>query len=554
MKFDGSFTAKGFFKIENDKGEVLCDNKNLCLDNFSKLFANMSGYGSYYEQPFLGNYIWNGGYATSCYIGDGNVEPSSSDTALTHQLWGITCSKAVSLIHDDFKGASITMTFVFPENSSYVGVMREICLKTGGSSGTSFLLTKSLLKDSEGNPYEINKTDLDQITVTYTVDISFSSFFFTNYFMKYNSENSSSFSALSSSPGKLASMGLSDSLRPIFVHDNRFFYQGNNKNPFYLDGVAANRETKLATFNKKRIESSVDFNGHYLMSAYAAGGAGIIRFPNTDYFPQSSLENYSVGTGDGQTKEFVPPIPCWDEGTEEIYIDGVLQVRDVDYTCDHRHNCQKLAELMPMHHAVMISGYEGTGSPNHYSNIYTATRENIGNSDYHISLYSCFMNKSGQVKYLYLSSQKDDFQFVFMLPIEESALDWSVSDIFVRISSYVSSSDKPFSIEVSDDLETWETILDHQVANTSSRDLYYNSMSDLVDFELEEPVIKKYWRVTIHKNLQGYGMVLILDKKHKGIKFVNPPSKGALITMNAKTSLIYKDENHVIDMVGSIQV
>ena len=74
---------------------------------------------------------------------------------------------------------------------------------------------------------------------------------------------------------------------------------------------------------------------------------GFWKFPNPDIFPNTTLSDMRVGTGDGVKVDFTPPLNLWVKDTERVFVDGVLQVRDVDYTCDHRNNLSELYSLNP---------------------------------------------------------------------------------------------------------------------------------------------------------------------------------------------------------------
>ena len=96
-------------------------------------------------------------------LGDGNGVPAVTDTSLFHQVYSNDYNATDGVQEIDHDTMSIQWTLVLPANSEYVYNFTEIGLTNG-----STLMTHAMIKDSEGNPITIVKTDLDELTVVVT--------------------------------------------------------------------------------------------------------------------------------------------------------------------------------------------------------------------------------------------------------------------------------------------------------------------------------------------------------------------------------------------------
>ena len=116
------------------------------------------------------------GFGGYLMLGSGNTPPNKNQTNMTSKLWDIPVSTAKILsTTPDRLTRTWQYTYKVPANSSYVGTIREIGItiyRSSGSYATSYLGTRALIVDSEGNPIEIQKTYMDELTVTVELTIT----------------------------------------------------------------------------------------------------------------------------------------------------------------------------------------------------------------------------------------------------------------------------------------------------------------------------------------------------------------------------------------------
>lgn len=104
-----------------------------------------------------------------CAVGTGNTAPAFTDTALTAFLAGTGITGAASTLNSTF-GANV-YTYAFAQGA-VVGNIAEVgtgSQGTGGNLGTMF--NHALILDGGGHPTTIPCTAIDQLTVTYEVDV-----------------------------------------------------------------------------------------------------------------------------------------------------------------------------------------------------------------------------------------------------------------------------------------------------------------------------------------------------------------------------------------------
>ena len=358
--------AIGSFHIEkiNEKtGEKWSGNEqtNLLTDMFYKALA-ITENGYQHAEVF-----------ETLHVGSGTDTPSPSDIKMKKELWRISVSSGIAKVSSDLQSVSVTDTYVIPASGDYVGTVTEV-----GLSGEFGLVTHSLLKDAEGNPYSIEKTDLDQLTIVYTITIHlnqinkvlFDPVFRFRFYKSIPDFGTIGYYQSSSNPG-----GCLTIMKTVMWKGNVIKRYSNSMSigsdsssfpyawraDFRASFAADNADDKTISVSRIRFMKDSRLNGHFLNAilpvAHGSRPGNLqVLLPNPDIMPAASLSDYVVGTGDGETADFIPPIPMWTENTEEIFVDGVKRIRGVDYTCDHFHNLQNNFELIPSAHMIQIEG------------------------------------------------------------------------------------------------------------------------------------------------------------------------------------------------------
>lgn len=323
-------------------------------ENFHNLFTT----------GFVSRLIGDNNYFEYCQLGSGSTAPSSSDTALASKLWGVRYSTyAIDDTSADGLSRTWKYTYIFPANSSYVGTIREV----GLSGWSDYINTHALVVDAEGQPISIDKTYLDEVTITAKITITRPSWQSGQAWSFMSGPLSRSYlhgilqrgygSAGSAMTHVLLSAGWCPEYRPV-------------KNCLY---------TSLPTdftYSNGTIRCSAEFSGDAIMYDYNTGSAEKFKdyvnslllgrsatadntnpayfttppyrllLPNANVFPITTLEGLALGTGDGSTVDFVPEVPAWLENTEIVYKNGSQLIRGVDYFVDSLSNIRKYWSVM----------------------------------------------------------------------------------------------------------------------------------------------------------------------------------------------------------------
>lgn len=314
---------------------------------------------------FVSRLIGNTNYFYYCQLGSGSTAPSSSDTALASMLWSVQYSTyAIDSTSADGLSRTWVYTYVFPANSSYVGTIREVGLSAAASGSIN---THALVVDAEGQPISIDKTYLDEVTITAKITVTRPSWQSgqTWSFMSGPLSRSDLYGILSSTTGSynkhvLLSAGWCPEYRPV----KNCQYTSLPTNFTYSNGTIRcsaefSGDAMTYPYNSMNGDTFKDYVNSLLLgrsSYYYYGsnpGAGDyatppyrLLLPNADVFPVTTLEGLELGTGDGATVDFAPEIPAWLENTEIVYKNGSPLTRGVDYSVDNIGNIEKYWSVM----------------------------------------------------------------------------------------------------------------------------------------------------------------------------------------------------------------
>jgi hypothetical protein len=299
---------------------------------------------------FFENLSYTNRFCSYCHLGSGSGVPSSSDKLLFNKLFDVSRDRSKCKI--EFINETtivITAVYIFPASSSYVGTITE--LGVGGSyydasQNSSYLATHALVLDSEGNPISIEKTDLDELTVTVKFTITRQSWTTGQTFMMKHGWLGNEYNAIYGAP-----FASSSTYTSIAVIREGWFADAISRsfeNPQTVQRLSYDRNSRTwsmyaewstqSTFTG--FVNSIAFGNGYI-DRYCGSGGYIILFPNQSIFPQRTLEGLALGTGDGITTDFSPSIPAWVADTEVVYKNGVALTRGVDYLVDNSPNLAK---------------------------------------------------------------------------------------------------------------------------------------------------------------------------------------------------------------------
>lgn len=105
-----------------------------------------------------------------CAVGTGNAAPAFTDTQLTAFLAGVNGGYTNATSGAGYGGSLYTYAFA---QGAVVGNIAEVGtgVANSGLTGFSPMFSHALILDSGGNPTTIPVTSIDQLTVTYEVDV-----------------------------------------------------------------------------------------------------------------------------------------------------------------------------------------------------------------------------------------------------------------------------------------------------------------------------------------------------------------------------------------------
>lgn len=490
-------------------------------------------------------------------LGSGSTEPSQSDTALSGQLWSILNSGITFEWIDDYTGRA-TSSYTVPATTAYVGTVREVglaCKSHGRSAGStstsnnSVLCTRALITDSEGQPIEFEKTDLDILVVTVVVDMSIRSSSSTFEIFKHN-------------------MLVQNVLTGEYTYNSGFGseYGYPNLCRFYADVEHYHSKASIGSSIEKSIGSystlrrgwnettnafvqypvarllATDITAERYYKAIAIPGVGYWKLPNEEVMPTYSISGIAIGTGDGVKTQFTNPLSYFKEGTDVVYKNGVALTRGVDYTIHHAGNINCLPEV----------NEKLAGVPKITSAAYTSTTLTIRP----LFLPTTFSGSPTQLR-TYFGSENVDYCFsnaspLFLEYAEAVTMNCMKCTGSIRNMSGTNSTNNipsgtTFYIDASDDGVDYV-----ELGSTSLTEANGPFTIDFAD------TTAKYWRLRTSYN----GVVCIyssssehymtLSRKQPYITFAEAPAEGDVITMDVGMDVIMKNSNFVVDIGATL--
>lgn len=307
----------------------------------------LTTYGIYNMVAHLPYY--SNGYScdvSSVYFGTGSGTPAVTDTQMfTPAFSAGTGDSNVKRTFGDMEIISenerkFNVTFVIPPSDSYSANITELGLAGGGH-----LYTHAIIMDSEGNPISINKTNIDELTVSVDFyvtrgDISESEIVFS--FGNVLTDSYHFFCYYYSYYKYQSSLELTDAANIDYLFHPR---QKAGDTAAWSDTTYAMSGCRFSTSNSPEMYVNMvafsDTQPSKSLLSWESPSFGF-RFPNAKLFPQRTLTGMSLGKGDGSTKEFTPVLPVWVKDTEVIYKNGTALTRGVDYTCDSLGNARRM--------------------------------------------------------------------------------------------------------------------------------------------------------------------------------------------------------------------
>ena len=554
LKFNNTYDVK---LINSTNGEIKQSGSfhNIVTKNLMQML--MGGHSTNL-QPFSGSTSWAlynilGGLA----VGSGTNEPSFADTALQNKLWDAGASSTSREWLNDYT-VRCTGKYSFPATDYYVGTISEAGLcpnyqeHYNGDYNTRFdpncLMTRSLFTDSEGQVISFNKTDLDILEISVTVEISMAS----------SSENF----ILYKKPYLLAVIaGVVTFYSPYMnfgemcgIDLRRYRYDLENLTtsisveqaaaPYsssYTANLTYDGSTAQITVPQVRMGTGTITEERYY-KAVALPFLGYWKLPNENVLPAYTISGLQVGVGDGATTTFENPLNYFKAGSDKVYKNGVQLVNGVDYTLSNIGNKDYLTELSDFNYPIKVtSSLMGLELLNNIKGqIGSFIRPSITPyktpSQFDINTECCAFNYDNPILIEY-----------------EEAVTLNYLKAYALITVYLNNGDTnglygecTFYVDASQDGEVYD--------NLGS----YTANSGTFTFDFTETTAK-YWRIRTSYNesnraliLSGQDSYLTLGARKPNIVFTEAPAADDVITMDVEMDVIMKNSNFVLDIGCSI--
>ena len=521
---------------------------NIMLKAFNRMLVYSTGTSTAYEDGWLTNIF----EAIEC--GSDTTPPSAADTALKAPLWKTFAPDSASgsnpVEYPSVGTARRTCTYTIPAGLDYVGTVTEVGLHAricGPDSywrpGIGPLCTRALLTDSEGHVISFNKTDLDILKITVTVELSivsdsenFSVFRnpiilnnilafapYCNHFFAHGSFEVRRFALDCKNNYAIASETNADKIAERGV-------------PVAIDQVLPlsykctnNGERVGLDWLKSRLASTTVIEERYY-KALVLNGLGGWMLPNESIFPAYSITGIPIGTGDGSTVSFTAPLSYFKKDTDKVYKNGVLLTRGVDYTLSNVNNAKKLEE---------VSGIAGTLPTYVHSESTLPITKSDARPLLSGSLQPYRIDRDG-ITYFFNSTAP--LKFRYEKPVTLNYIRAAVLRV-VNSSNSVNSCTYDFTLECSDDDEVYTEVV---TAKGPNFDVSF------VD------TTAKYWQITTTcpSTLTIYcytgDSYLTVGYSAPYITFTEAPAEGDILTMDVMMDVMMKNDKFVIDAEASI--
>ncbi len=267
-------------------------------------------------------------------IGTGTGTPKVTDTALFTHL----TRKAVTTLETvyEYPTSHTTKQIKLEATECNGSTITEVALEgyyRGTFSTTYYIMSHSMLQDSEGNQIAIAKTDTDVVYITATFYATCSpSGFGTNGIYPTAENNYLARWLLTGSTDSYVRF----SRFPLeYSSDMNVKYQGS-KSYSFSSGIG---NTTTYQYDLPVITFLDSECNNRIVKHLGVAGVGAFTFPNHEVFPPYQVNQLVIGEGDGETKEFNVRVPLIQAGTARIYLDGEELIEGTDFIVDYESNC-----------------------------------------------------------------------------------------------------------------------------------------------------------------------------------------------------------------------
>lgn len=530
-------------------------------------------------------------------------------TNLVNPLWAAVAFELVSSEYLDDYTVHLVLKGTIPALSSYVGEFSCIgSFSSNYNASASYFnfakygISKALIKDAEGNVIKINKTDLDQITVTLHAYISISSgddileilprctiiSAALNNWRRNVGDGMGALLGMNElyDAKNIGGLGSDSDLSRIFSETSSGTYDAEGVLGYlfvYNRDIVYDNEQNAVTkstirmargsYNKPVLYNFLGINTYNQSESFA-----LVKFPNINLLPIYRMSDMQLCVGDGETTHYELPIGYFLKDTEQIKIGETILIRDVDYTIDNHTSYPNNEYANPWSWATFENCYEHsipTGSAVKSTPLFTSIKSFMNYQDYHRA--GC----------MYMYNDKANKDLILQRPANTYGYPTAVNYFRIANLSMAASNSEAevrymdglqFVLYSSDDKQSWIERARLEVPEGYS----YDGGKRYSSFDLEctfDSIDAEYWKIVIDtsnakypdkhtaETLYGvttgstakYNMLLYgcrvpwLGYKGAGINFTTPPAAGAIVMFNAELDRPIKNKDYVFDVSYVLQ-
>jgi len=450
--------------------------------------------------------------------------------------------------------------FIVPAMARFVDTVSEVSLFAMYGDRDFFsvanfyvCLTHALLKDAEGQPYTLQKTALDELTIYYDLTISSQNagiVLCKNAFRYYGDRILD-----------VSGETVTTSLHVIGAHyHNGATYFCVSEKDYNLDVTAYNSEANtttgyIATIPTARVLRDRYTKRYIMRMLFGHNKCVELRYPNNT-FGTPEITDIPVGIGDGATVDFTTPISFFVHNSDVVYKNGTALTRGVDYTIDNFNNADELPELYPSSHMLIVSHNDASGGFTHlftFDKTLKNKRFDEGSGDSVGSLRCKYIaNGTDTNAYTQPNMHLDEWILLYM-PVDSSEFRWDIDTIYL----YQRYTGTTVDLEYSADGVSFTNVLNgvdpHHSGATDNDPRNKTKEEGWTQFTIPN-TRALYWRIRFHAtgSFTNPGLIMC-HSASKVIHFSTAPEANAELTMKARVDRPYMDGNHVLDAGVSIQ-
>ena len=432
--------------------------------------------------------VYTGNWNSYIQYGSGAGTPAATDTSLFTFIASVASAYNGSLFQNNIFSATTKITLL--EAVAVGATLTEVGIASGTTADT--LVTHAMIKDMNGSPISIVKTNTDIINIYATVFIHFYDAMPIQLAIGYTMRRF---------------VGLPGCYFPdkMLIRDNNTttLHDSGTQNFSIAGSTTFNSATKKLRFVASRMAADKgNCKGIYGLKIYCYDGSSPFNLwlDTLKWYQGDNIVGEAIGTGDGTAVDFATTFPM--VSNAKVYVNGVE-----DATATIIENC-------PFSSIGSFAYLVGTVKNGVFTPNPNTSTDGLAPDDSNPILYAKnrFYDKTRIDKILWVTPGYSNISGIY---ISDDLVNW------VSVSQWMVQNGVSCSSTIPEEYKKYrylKTVYNPSKGSSPGVDVHFETVND------------------------------------KPIHFVTPPATGAAITADYHTSVIAKDANHVFDFSLDIQI